>query len=96
MSTFLLQLSMFLLIQPFETLDPMCELYENSLFSHSLFLSYNGVVITMVSKEALKLLKKAAFDSVIECGGCGINLEPDCDICGECGWENPLVKEGLI
>ena len=50
----------------------------------------------MVSKEAMELLKVAAFDSVIECGGCGTNLEPDCDICGLCGWENPLVAEGLI
>ena len=37
-----------------------------------------------------------ASNGVIECPGCGHSMEPDCPKCVECGWENPLLKEGLI
>ena len=43
-----------------------------------------------------KLLKQAAFDSCITCGGCETDLEADCPKCGICGWVNPLVNEGFI
>ncbi|GAI32786.1 unnamed protein product [marine sediment metagenome] len=47
-------------------------------------------------QEIGRLLKQAVYDSCITCGGCETNLEADCDICGICGWENPLVKFGYI
>ena len=46
--------------------------------------------------EVNELLKEAAYDGVIKCRDCGISLEPDCPKCGECGWENPIVKLGYI
>ena len=41
-------------------------------------------------------LKEAAIEGIITCPSCGSLLEPDCPECGGCGWENPLVTEGLI
>jgi len=47
-------------------------------------------------QEIERLLKQAVYDSVITCGGCESNIEADCEVCGICGWENPLVKGGFI
>ncbi len=41
------------------------------------------------SKELLELLEAAVMDTFV-CGGCGTPLESDCNVCGLCGWENPL------
>jgi len=38
------------------------------------------------------LLRQAAIEGCLICPGCGSSLEPDCPKCGECGWENPLIK----
>lgn len=43
-----------------------------------------------------KYLEEAVVQGRIECPQCNNYLEPDCPICGECGWENPLIKQGLI
>lgn len=42
-----------------------------------------------------RLMRKAVFDR-FECDECGSPLECDARNCGECGWENPLIKLGLI
>lgn len=42
-----------------------------------------------------RLMRKAVMDS-FECDECGSPLECDARTCGECGWENPLWKLGLI
>jgi hypothetical protein len=41
------------------------------------------------------LLKEAVFDGFIRCRKCSNRIEPDAANC-YCGWENPLVSEGLI
>jgi len=46
--------------------------------------------------ETSQVLREAALFSVITCRKCGNKIEADCEKCGECGWENPIVKEGLI
>ena len=46
--------------------------------------------------EIENLLEQAALEARIICPGCGSPLEPDCPKCGECGWENPLIKWGYI
>jgi len=44
-----------------------------------------------------KLLEKAVLDDVIYCGFCGYEpLEPDYDVCPDCGEKNPLKTHGLI
>jgi len=50
----------------------------------------------MEKTQAHKYLEQAAVNGRIECPGCGNYLEPDCPQCGECGWENLLIKWGLI
>lgn len=42
------------------------------------------------------LLMQAIGDGVLECPKCGCLLEPDSYKCGECGWKNPLITEGII
>ena len=42
------------------------------------------------------LLRQAAHEGVITCPVCGSSLEPDAEECGECQWENPLIKLGYI
>ena len=37
-------------------------------------------------------LAEAAFEGFVTCDGCGLHLEADCTVCGECGWENPVAK----
>lgn len=49
-----------------------------------------------INPKLLKLLKGAAEDGVIVCPKCAAKIEPDAKNCGECGWENILVKEGYI
>ena len=43
-----------------------------------------------------KALKEAVYDGVCECTGCGANIEPDCEKCGECGTAGLLTELGLI
>jgi len=42
------------------------------------------------------LLQCAVCDDVIYCPKCGTTLEPDCPVCGECGWKNTLIGGGFI
>ena len=42
------------------------------------------------------LLMEAVSEGAITCVECGNRLEPDCERCGECGWVNPLIMQGLI
>lgn len=46
-------------------------------------------------EEICDLMEAAVMDS-FECQDCGSPLECDARTCGECGWENPLIKLGLI
>lgn len=46
--------------------------------------------------DIVDLLEQAAVDGTVTCGGCGLEIEPDCETCGNCGWKNPLVAEGFI
>lgn len=48
-----------------------------------------------MSKQIEELLRNAVMDQFV-CDGCGTPLESDAEQCGDCGWENPLVKEGYI
>ena len=45
--------------------------------------------------EIEDLLREAVEMGFITCK-CGNKIEADCPVCGECGWENPLVAEGYI
>jgi len=45
---------------------------------------------------AYELLVEFEEEGFIHCEDCGESLEPDCPKCGECGWVNPLLKEGMI
>ena len=49
----------------------------------------------MEDEELYDLLLEADEFGFITCHGCGNELEADSPQC-YCGWENPLVKEGLI
>lgn len=50
----------------------------------------------MVDKQLLdELMEEAMREDSITCPECGDILEVDTVKC-DCGWENPLVSEGLI
>lgn len=49
-----------------------------------------------MKRPMLERLLEEAASGILECRGCGDALEPDAPECGACGWENPLVREGLI
>jgi len=46
-------------------------------------------------KELDELMQEAMLEDSITCPECGEILEVDAAKC-DCGWENPLVKEGLV
>ena len=46
--------------------------------------------------NAEKMLKRAVYDSVVNCPHCERRLEPDYDICPECHKKNPMKKFGFI
>jgi len=50
----------------------------------------------MVDDIILDLLEQATNDSLIYCPECSEAMEADCEVCPDCGKENPLIAMGLI
>ncbi len=50
---------------------------------------------TFEEQKDIVYLEEALEEGFITCPECGNRIEPDSEGC-YCGWENPLIKLGLI